>query len=188
MPETKKTVAKKPAKTIRTKDDPILREKAEPVPVKEITSEKIQKVLIEMSKALHGEDDGVAIAAPQIGEKLRIFVVNTEALSELTGDPNSDAKKNVEDMVFINPEIKKLSRKKVWMEEGCLSVRWLYGKVKRSEKATVTAYDRDGKKFEKGASGILAQIFQHETDHLNGILFIDKAKDLEDLPPDNENS
>jgi peptide deformylase len=64
-----------------------------------------------------------------------------------------------------------------------LSVRWLYGNTHRSKKATVTAYDEEVKKFTRGASGLLAQIFQHETDHLKGILFIDHAKDIkEELP------
>ena len=69
------------------------------------------------------------------------------------------------------------------MEEGCLSVRWKYGKVMRSEKATITAYDENGKKFSRGATGLIAQIFQHETDHLDGVLFIDKADNIVDLPP-----
>ena len=70
------------------------------------------------------------------------------------------------------------------MEEGCLSVRYLYGKVVRSQKATVAAYDASGRKFTKGASGIVAQIFQHEVDHLNGILFIDKARSVEEVIPE----
>ncbi|MBI3888666.1 peptide deformylase [Candidatus Nomurabacteria bacterium] len=85
--------------------------------------------------------------------------------------------------MFINPKISKLSRDKVWVPEGCLSVRWLYGKTYRSTKATIAAYNENGKKFTRGASGLLAQIFQHETDHLNGILFIDHAIDIkEELP------
>ena len=86
-------------------------------------------------------------------------------------------------MVFINPKISKLSREKEWLPEGCLSVRWLYGNTLRSKKATVTAYDENGKKFTRGASGLLAQIFQHETDHLKGVLFIDKAKNIKEEPP-----
>ena len=74
------------------------------------------------------------------------------------------------------------------MEEGCLSVRWLYGKVRRSEKATIRAYDEHGKRFTLGASGLIAQAFQHETDHLEGVLFVDKADHLEDVPPHHENS
>ncbi len=98
--------------------------------------------------------------------------------------PLSTPKKNrskYKDLVFINPEIIKLSRKKRWAPEGCLSVRWLYGEVSRSEKATVRGFDEHGKPFMRGASGLLAQIFQHETDHLNGLLFIDKARNVEKI-------
>ena len=68
------------------------------------------------------------------------------------------------------------------MEEGCLSVRDIYGKVKRYQKATISAYDENGKKFTMGGSGLLAQVFQHECDHLEGVLFIDKAISIEKLP------
>ena len=159
-----------------------------------------------MSEALKSQDDGVAIAAPQIGYSLRIFIVsgkifradfpgrgvsknnqNGEQGSSATplgvnSDPvkgNSDLK----NLIFINPKISKLSREKEWVPEGCLSVRPLYGKTFRSKKATVAAYDENGKKFIRGASGLLAQIFQHETDHLNGILFIDHAKDVKAEEP-----
>jgi peptide deformylase len=64
------------------------------------------------------------------------------------------------------------------MEEGCLSVRWLYGKVPRSTRASITALNEKGEKISRGASGLLAQIFQHECDHLNGILFTDKADEV----------
>src|SRR6185295_15811219 len=98
-------------------------------------------------------------------------------------DDVMEVKIKEKDLVFINPKISKLSRDKEWVPEGCLSVRWLYGRTYRSKKATVTAYDENGKKFVRGASGLLAQIFQHETDHLNGILFIDHAVDIkEELP------
>ncbi len=73
------------------------------------------------------------------------------------------------------------------MPEGCLSVRWFYGEVERSTNATIEAYDENAKKFTRGAGGLLAQIFQHETDHLNGILFIDKAKNIVDMPPEKSN-
>ena len=84
-------------------------------------------------------------------------------------------------MIFMSQSgLTDLSREKEWMPEGCLSVRPLYGKTFRSVKATVVAYDENGKKFTRGASGLLAQIFQHETDHLKGILFIDHAKDVKE--------
>ena len=90
-------------------------------------------------------------------------------------------------MTFINPELLKISKGKHWVEEGCLSVRYLYGKVERATKATIRAYGEDGKMFTRGGSGILAQIFQHEIDHLEGVLFTDKAKEIEDMPPNNVN-
>ncbi len=175
-------------KNIVQKEEKVLRQKAEEVSVNEINSPKIKKILKEMSDSLRSQNDGVAIAAPQIGYSLQIFVVagkifekefvHDEKLKEL-----KKGKENIKDLVFINPKISKLSREKVWVPEGCLSVRWLYGKTFRSKKATVTAYDENGKKITRGASGLLAQIFQHETDHLNGILFIDHAKDIkEELP------
>lgn len=167
------------------KEAPVLRGIAEPVNPKDFGSPRLKKILSDMSSALEKEDDGVAIAAPQIGVPLRIFVVSHRAFE--IEDEHSDLSKQTEekrgysDMVFINPEIISLSRKKVWMPEGCLSVRWLYGEVFRANKATVRACDEDGKIFTRGGSGLLAQIFQHETDHLNGTLFIDNARYLEKI-------
>jgi peptide deformylase len=89
-------------------------------------------------------------------------------------------------MYFINPVIVKKSRETQVLEEGCLSIRYLYGKVRRSKKITVRAYDENGVLFERGASGLLAQIIQHENDHLDGILFVDKAMDVEEILPENE--
>ena len=164
------------AKTeILQKDAPVLREVAKSVPIKDIKSKKIRDILKKMKVSLYAEEDGVAIAAPQIGESLRMFMVRGDVLT-LTKDKNPD-------LVFINPEIIKISRKKNRVEEGCLSVRYLYGRVKRGEKATLRAYDETGKRRERGASGLLAQIFQHETDHLDGILFIDKAENVQEIPP-----
>ena len=168
---------------ILQKDAPVLRERALPVPIKNIGSKKIQEILDRMKEALHAEEDGVAIAAPQIGESLRIFIVSGKALALTQKIKRTSVDKELDDFVFINPEIIKTSKKKKKVEEGCLSVRWLYGQVKRSEKVTIRAYDKTGKWLERGASGLLAQIFQHETDHLDGVLFIDKAENIRDIPP-----
>lgn len=171
------------------KDEPVLREISREVLVKEILGKKIQSIISQMGKILSSQDDGVAIAAPQIGQSLRIFVVSGKVFKMKRGKDKklhtNDSLPHEPDLVFINPVITKQSKKKQSMEEGCLSVRWLYGKVERSEKATVKAYDEHGKAFTKGASGLLAQAFQHEIDHLDGILFIDKATDLENVPPEN---
>ena len=190
-------------KKILQQKEKVLRHMAHEVHIADIKTKKIKKVLKEMSEALRSQDDGLAIAAPQIGYSLRIFVVSGKIFSAEfrgrgvsqrdgargsatpTGVDSDPARGNsaLKDLVFINPKISKLSREKEWVPEGCLSVRWLYGKTFRSKKATIMAYDENGKKFTRGASGLLAQIFQHETDHLNGILFIDHAKDIkEELP------
>jgi peptide deformylase len=175
-------------KEIVQRNNKVLREKAKEIFIKDIKTFKIKKVLKEMSAALKSQNDGVAIAAPQIGYSLSIFVVSGKIFHKDFSRGEKEFKKIPEedipkDLVFINPKISKLSREKEWLPEGCLSVRWLYGNVFRSKKATVTAYDENGKKFTRGASGLLAQIFQHETDHLNGVLFIDHAKDVkEELP------
>lgn len=182
------------------KEDSVLREIALPVNPKDFGTPQLKKILDNMTIAMEKEEDGVAIAAPQIGVSLRIFLVSHRAFeyedeeegheSELENihsdyvslaKPPLHKKPTRSDMVFINPVITKLSRKKKWVPEGCLSVRWLYGEVSRSEKATVRAYDQNGKVFTWGGSGLLAQIFQHETDHLNGALFIDTARNIEKI-------
>ena len=163
------------------KENPVLRQIAQEVPIKDIKSAKIKKVLADMKKSLATQADGVAIAAPQIGVSLRIFVVSGKIFEETwrrgEGLPESTAVA-VPDIAFINPVITKLSKRKRWMHEGCLSVRPLWGEVERSTNATVTAYDENGVQFTRGAGGLLAHIFQHETDHLDGTLFIDKARNI----------
>ncbi len=170
-------------------ENPVLREIAAEVPLSDITKPKIKKVLADMISALNSQDDGVAIAAPQIGVSLRIFVVSGKIFDEdfIQGKGSTDGdlynKARQKHLVFINPILKKISKDKKLMSEGCLSVRPIYGKVRRATRASVEAYDENGKKFTKDGSGLLAHIFQHETDHLDGVLFIDKAKDLyESLP------
>ena len=171
-------------KKILQKEAPVLREISKNLPIESINTPKIQKILKEMSTALASQDDGVALAAPQIGYPLRIFVVSKKVESILKGEENEDGTiPEGKDAVFINPLLKKVSKEKRVVEEGCLSIRYLYGKVTRGNKATVQAFDENGKKFERGGTGLLAQIFQHEMDHLDGILFIDKAKFVENIPP-----
>jgi peptide deformylase len=150
---------------------PTLREKSKQVPLGDILTPKIQEIIKDMKEALLSQDDGVAIAAPQIGVSLRIFVVSGIVFTA------QDAEREP-DQVYINPKIKNLSFKKEIMEEGCLSVRGTYGHIKRHSKATVEAYDEQGNKFIKKGEGLLSQIFQHETNHLDGILFIDNADEL----------
>ncbi len=141
-----------------------LRKIAEEITEKEFGTTKLAQTLADMNEALNSQDDGVALAAPQIAITKRIFVVSLwRAWSG--GDCRSRAWKK--------------------MDEGCLSVRPLYGIVKRSSRVTVTAQDEKGEQFIVSASGLLAQIFQHEIDHLDGTLFIDKATNVAELKTDN---
>lgn len=160
--------------SIVQKGNKILRQKAKEVPVKEIKSKKIQAVIKRMAEILPAAKDGVALAAPQIGESLRIFIVKQPILDSKT--PDAEKKPP---LVFINPVIEKISQKKRLVSEGCLSTINVFGVIKRAEKVRVSAYDENGKKFTRGASGLLAQIIQHEMDHLEGVLFVDKAIRLE---------
>jgi peptide deformylase len=176
------------------KGEPVLRKVAKPVKKSDIGSPKLTVIIKKMRKVIAEQEDAVAVAAPQIGEQLRLFVVSGKVLlpdyAELSDEEMAALEKAGDippDLVFINPEITKLSREKQVILEGCLSVRWLYGNVRRSLKATVKAWDEHGQPFTRGASGLLAQIFQHEVDHLNGILFVDSATELrEEQPPEVE--
>ncbi len=133
--------------------DQVLRRNAAPVPVADIKGKKIQSLIEEMRTAVHREEDAVAIAAPQLAVSLRIFVVSKKI-----------NKKYEEDLVFINPELIRIENRK-GMQEGCLSVRWKYGEVKRATTASVKALNAEGNEFVMNGRGLLAQIFQHEVDH-----------------------
>jgi len=154
------------------KDNKVLHQPAQEVGKELFGTAKLKKIVADMSKALEKEDDGVALAAPQIAVPLRIFVIAGKIFTP------EEAKKPLPDLVFINPRITSLAKSKQEVDEGCLSVRWLFGQVKRATKATIEAYDLTGKKFSRSGSGLVAQIFQHEVDHLDGILFTEKAKNL----------
>jgi peptide deformylase len=168
--------------------NPLLREIAHEVPADEIKSAHIRGLISEMKKLLAKEEFGVALAAPQVGESLRLFIISGRALArgkrnakdESEGDDESDDVPPLPDQVYINPELLKVSRGRVGKHEGCLSIRGKWGVVPRAEKASVRACDENGVRFTRGASGFLAHVFQHEMDHLEGILYTDKAKELYD--------
>ena len=159
----------------------ILRSVANPVPKELFGTPELAKMLKDMETALDKELDGVALAAPQISIPYRIFIVRKDRTvpqpERAPGDPRVQGVEPIVD-VYINPEIVKTSRKRARADEGCLSVRGIYGVTSRHERATVKAQTPDGKKFERGGGDLLAQIFEHEIDHLNGILFIDHAENL----------
>ncbi len=162
-------------------DNPVLRSIALPVPIDDIQSAAIRSLIKDMRALLLKEEYGVALAAPQVGESVRIFIVSGRALARSEQDEDDESEPTpLPDQIYINPELTSVSRKKLDKHEGCLSVRGRWGMVPRSEKATVRAYDENGKHFTRGASGFLAHIFQHEMDHLEGILYTDKAVELYD--------
>lgn len=152
---------------------PVLREIAQPVPETLFGTPDLDRMIEDMARALDAEADGVALAAPQIGLPYRIFIAR---LDRLVAQPQ-EGPLPPELVVFINPEFTRSSKRRIEMDEGCLSVRGIYGKTRRHERSTVRARDTKGGVFERGGGGVLAQIYQHEIDHLNGILFIDHATD-----------
>lgn len=158
-----------------TRDGEVLRKVAKEVSIKEISSAKIQNLIESMFNSLRGVSDGVALAAPQVGESIRLFVVSPKIFQDNSIDKAQ--------LVYFNPKIIKKSRDRKLMEEGCLSVRWWYGKIRRSSRVTIQAMDANGNEFKIEASGLLAQIFQHETEHLEGILFVDNATELKEMEP-----
>lgn len=157
--------------------DEVLRKVAQAVPVKDIPSPHIQSIVADMKAALSREKFGVAIAAPQVGESLRIFVVGGKVFAARNKE-DYDEHVHV-DQVFINPKVVSVSKKTKIGDEGCLSVPHKYGtKVPRSEKMKIRYYDEFGASHERGASSFLARIFQHEIDHLDGVLYTDVALEV----------
>lgn len=149
---------------------PALHVIAEEVTEEELESGVAAKLIKDMRKALKSYNvDGfvaVAIAAPQIGASKRIFLID---------DQHSD-RDDVPSLVAINPKIVKASKRTHIVGEGCLSVPDRYGEVRRHMNVTMRAQDEEGNWYERGAGGLLAQIIQHECDHLDGILFVDRAE------------
>ncbi len=137
--------------------DPSLRRQAEPV---QEVNDEIRALIAEMFIDL-GREHGVGLAAPQVGRSLRLFIVKVDD--------------NIE-RVFINPQIIGTSQEMLLHEEGCLSIPKIWEKILRPSKVTVQAFNERGRPFTLEADGILARVIQHEYDHLNGILFIDRAK------------
>jgi len=196
MEKTHKEPKEKTLPIVR-EPDKVLRKKATNLAVHDITTPKIQRLLTEMKTTLAETPDGVGLAAPQVGESLRIFIVSEEAeevdRAEKEGwertsraHPEEKNERPYEKRawkyyVFINPVLKNSSRRKLAGPEGCLSVPGKFGEVSRHEKVSVEAHDEHGKKFRRNASRFFARVMQHELDHLEGTLFIDKVKALFDV-------
>jgi peptide deformylase len=149
------------ARELRYLGDPVLRQAAEPV--SELTDD-VRRLIEDMFDTMYAEE-GVGLAAPQVGVAQRIIVVDARE-----GDAQPFA--------LINPEVTTFSDDLDRAEEGCLSLPGLREIVERPWGVRVSGLDRDGTRVELEAEGLLARILQHEIDHINGILFIDRVSAL----------
>ena len=143
---------------IKTYPDPVLRKMAKPVAVIDADLRRLAEDMIDTMN----DANGVGLAAPQVGVGLRMVIVDFDPEN---GDPR----------VLINPVITKRSGRKILGDEGCLSFPGLRSRVKRSPKVVVEAQDIDGKMVAHEAEGLAARAVQHELDHLDGMLFVDKV-------------
>jgi len=144
---------------IVTYPNKILRKKSQKI--SDPASEEIKNLILDMGETMI-KNEGIGLAAPQIGKNIRLFVVNT--------------KEGIE--AWINPKIVWKSRYKQIGEEGCLSIPKVFGPVKRFTEIKLEAQNSDGEKISFHAEGLYARVIQHEIDHLDGVLFIDKSKGI----------
>jgi peptide deformylase len=149
---------------------PVLRERARPLEKSDLRDPLVQKLIDDMIETMH-EYHGVGLAAPQVHEGLRIFV------AMLDEDPGPDS----EAIAIINPEILPQSAAKEEGWEGCLSIPDIRGRVPRFTEIVVNALDRKGRAIELRLKGFPARVAQHETDHLDGVLFFDRMTSMESL-------
>jgi len=149
---------------------PVLRERTRPLDKSELKDPLLQKLIDDMVETMH-EYHGVGLAAPQVHEGVRLFVARLEASDEDEGEP----------VAIINPEISLVGNDIVEDWEGCLSIPDIRGRVPRAREITVRAFDRHGERIELRAHDFPARVVQHETDHLNGIVYVDRMRDLSTL-------
>ena len=146
---------------VRLLGDPVLRTEARPVPE---VSDEIRSLISDMLDTMYAED-GVGLAAPQVGVSVRVMVV----------DPREDG---TAPLALVNPAVVERSEETVRAEEGCLSIPGVTDIVERSARVVVEGVDRDGRGRRIEAQGLLARILQHEVDHLDGVLFFDRLSPL----------
>jgi peptide deformylase len=152
---------------------PALRTPAEPVDLKTLGEEEMQTLIEDMFETMR-EADGVGLAAPQLGIGLQLFVY-------LDIDPDADEGEEPEVKVLVNPALEPMAGELVYDWEGCLSIPDLRGLVPRHPGVRVHGYDRHGEVQKFVAEGWVSRILQHEYDHLNAIVFLDRMRDLRSL-------
>jgi peptide deformylase len=150
------------ARQIRLYGDPVLREKAHPIA--EIDDD-VRALAADMLETL-ADAEGVGLAGPQVGEGRRIIVVH--------GPPPAEDERRDPPRVFVNPEVVQREGPEISGEEGCLSIPGIYEQVKRPRRVRVRALSLEGEEIEVEAEDMLARIFLHEIDHLDGVLFVDR--------------
>src|SRR5829696_7049097 len=156
---------------------PVLRARARAIDVGEIKSTRIQQLIDDMFETM-SEYQGVGLAAPQVHEAVRLFVAG---FAPDPDDDDEDGDQRVPLMAVINPEIAAAGAETVEDWEGCLSIPDIRGKVPRAREIVLRAFDRKGKRFELRASGFTARVIQHETDHLDGVLFFERMSSFKTL-------
>ena len=156
---------------------PVLRAKALPVPKDEIPSATVQRLIDDMFETMR-EYSGIGLAAPQVHAGVRIFVAG---LRNAAVGPHVPDDEDMPYMALINPEISAVGTAATEGWEGCLSIPDIRGLVPRASEIRVQAFDRTGAKVSFVATGLPARVIQHETDHLDGVLFFDRMKSFESL-------
>ena len=154
--------------------NPVLREIAEPVAAEDLADDEVQLLIEDM---LDTVDDyqGIGLAAPQVHVSTRIIIVCPP------GNGSEEDEEELPPLVLVNPEISPCGEEKVTDWEGCLSIPDIRGRVPRYAAIEVTALNRGGTERRFRAEGYLSRIIQHEVDHLDGVLFLDRVKDLQSL-------
>jgi len=150
---------------------PTLRQVARPLEMAELRSERVLRLIEDMVDTLH-QVGGIGLAAPQVNESLRLAIVDIPGGASRYGEIPA-----MPLTVFVNPEIEVLEGETAGYWEGCLSVPGLRGYVERPQRVRVRALDAHGKRIELELHGFLATVFQHEFDHLDGRLYVDRLKD-----------
>ena len=154
---------------------PVLRIKTPALERAAIKSAAVQKLIDDMMDTMR-EYHGVGLAAPQVHEGVRLFV------AALDTDDRGEDVADIEPIALINPDITPVAGTEIVEDwEGCLSIPDIRGRVPRAREITVRAYDRKGARLEISAHGFPARVIQHETDHLDGILFVDRMTSFESL-------
>lgn len=153
---------------------PVLRQRSRELSLDELRSEKVQRFIDDLIDTMR-DANGAGIAAPQVHEPIRVCVI------EVKDNPRYPYKPNVPLTVMVNPVITPISDETFENYEGCLSVPNLRGKVERHADIEVEYLDRDGKPVKRMVRGLTAGTFQHECDHLDGKLFLDRVKDTSSL-------